>query len=314
VLVVAGFFVCVLCSFLLRKVLMIVNVDYCMDLKTALENIKVMNRGRFPFEEISLIRQNWGEAQPALLEYVKDQLRVDWSKIGDDDFSADTRDFFASHLLAEHNCVESFQYLIQYLEYADEAVLDFLLSDSLTEGFPGVLATVATRNDVNRVKQVIENTHLDEFARLCAVTTLGLMYMRDFLSYEELDRYLCGQLEINKDNYDFLTPLLNECMDFYLQSCFDKVDLYFKENRVNERYAGLAWYRNKIATSSIENALEELRNNPHHKLVTLTVTDELANLPWFEKPDWREELGVKIGRNEPCPCGSGKKFKKCCGP
>jgi uncharacterized protein len=21
----------------------------------------------------------------------------------------------------------------------------------------------------------------------------------------------------------------------------------------------------------------------------------------------------KTGRNEPCPCGSGKKFKKCCG-
>jgi hypothetical protein len=22
---------------------------------------------------------------------------------------------------------------------------------------------------------------------------------------------------------------------------------------------------------------------------------------------------VKVGRNVPCPCGSGKKFKKCCG-
>ena len=22
---------------------------------------------------------------------------------------------------------------------------------------------------------------------------------------------------------------------------------------------------------------------------------------------------IKVGRNEPCPCGSGKKFKKCCG-
>jgi hypothetical protein len=21
---------------------------------------------------------------------------------------------------------------------------------------------------------------------------------------------------------------------------------------------------------------------------------------------------MKIGRNEPCPCGSGKKYKKCC--
>ncbi|MDO9631303.1 MAG: SEC-C metal-binding domain-containing protein [Humidesulfovibrio sp.] len=23
--------------------------------------------------------------------------------------------------------------------------------------------------------------------------------------------------------------------------------------------------------------------------------------------------GPKTGRNDPCPCGSGKKFKKCCG-
>ena len=22
---------------------------------------------------------------------------------------------------------------------------------------------------------------------------------------------------------------------------------------------------------------------------------------------------VKIGRNDPCPCGSGRKYKKCCG-
>lgn len=30
-----------------------------------------------------------------------------------------------------------------------------------------------------------------------------------------------------------------------------------------------------------------------------------------EKPVVREE--PKIGRNDPCPCGSGKKYKKCCG-
>jgi preprotein translocase subunit SecA len=23
--------------------------------------------------------------------------------------------------------------------------------------------------------------------------------------------------------------------------------------------------------------------------------------------------GPKVGRNDPCPCGSGKKFKNCCG-
>ena len=26
-----------------------------------------------------------------------------------------------------------------------------------------------------------------------------------------------------------------------------------------------------------------------------------------------EEIGMKVGRNDPCPCGSGKKFKQCHG-
>ena len=26
----------------------------------------------------------------------------------------------------------------------------------------------------------------------------------------------------------------------------------------------------------------------------------------------RQARSVKVGRNEPCPCGSGKKYKKCC--
>ena len=30
-----------------------------------------------------------------------------------------------------------------------------------------------------------------------------------------------------------------------------------------------------------------------------------------DAPIEREE--PKVGRNDPCPCGSGKKFKKCCG-
>jgi preprotein translocase subunit SecA len=25
------------------------------------------------------------------------------------------------------------------------------------------------------------------------------------------------------------------------------------------------------------------------------------------------KVGQKVGRNDPCPCGSGKKYKKCCG-
>lgn len=37
---------------------------------------------------------------------------------------------------------------------------------------------------------------------------------------------------------------------------------------------------------------------------------------WFARRDGARiplREGPKIGRNDPCPCGSGKKFKKCCG-
>lgn len=36
---------------------------------------------------------------------------------------------------------------------------------------------------------------------------------------------------------------------------------------------------------------------------------------WFERsiPEPVRRPSPKVGRNEPCPCGSGKKFKNCCG-
>jgi len=41
-------------------------------------------------------------------------------------------------------------------------------------------------------------------------------------------------------------------------------------------------------------------------MVTSSQEQETSQLPVK-----REE--PKVGRNEPCPCGSGKKYKKCCG-
>lgn len=32
-----------------------------------------------------------------------------------------------------------------------------------------------------------------------------------------------------------------------------------------------------------------------------------------KKPPVRKKESEKVGRNDPCPCGSGKKYKQCCG-
>ncbi len=43
-------------------------------------------------------------------------------------------------------------------------------------------------------------------------------------------------------------------------------------------------------------------------------TPERQKELYIEQRDSRTIVkGAKIGRNDPCPCGSGKKYKKCCG-
>jgi preprotein translocase subunit SecA len=41
--------------------------------------------------------------------------------------------------------------------------------------------------------------------------------------------------------------------------------------------------------------------------------DEIRLSSGAEAPVQQVVRGDKVGRNDPCPCGSGKKYKKCCG-
>lgn len=41
--------------------------------------------------------------------------------------------------------------------------------------------------------------------------------------------------------------------------------------------------------------------------------EDITQLEQLLHPPKPKKFKKKIGRNEPCPCGSGKKYKKCCG-
>ncbi|MGH7107076.1 MAG: UPF0149 family protein [Acetobacteraceae bacterium] len=41
--------------------------------------------------------------------------------------------------------------------------------------------------------------------------------------------------------------------------------------------------------------------------------DRMAYARAAARPEPYERAAPKVGRNEPCPCGSGKKYKRCCG-
>jgi SWIM/SEC-C metal-binding protein len=41
--------------------------------------------------------------------------------------------------------------------------------------------------------------------------------------------------------------------------------------------------------------------------------EDVSDLELLLNPPKTVVAEKKVGRNEPCPCGSGKKYKKCCG-
>jgi SWIM/SEC-C metal-binding protein len=41
--------------------------------------------------------------------------------------------------------------------------------------------------------------------------------------------------------------------------------------------------------------------------------EDITDLEILLNPPKTRVVEKKVGRNAPCPCGSGKKFKKCCG-
>ena len=77
----------------------------------------------------------------------------------------------------------------------------------------------------------------------------------------------------------------------------DVVKILLNINRVNnvERKQTV-----KITSQGLEKAVNALKNS------TPQESKEVSHIPVTNE-------GPKVGRNDPCPCGSGKKYKQCCG-
>lgn len=69
----------------------------------------------------------------------------------------------------------------------------------------------------------------------------------------------------------------------------------------------------------IKNIIDYIQNNrPEILDILKSRYDEMKSvgreiLKKYIKEQVQEQPKVKVGRNDPCPCGSGKKYKKCCG-
>ncbi|MDR0233201.1 MAG: DUF1186 domain-containing protein [Zoogloeaceae bacterium] len=272
-----------------------------MNVQEALENIK-FTVPRFPREEILCIREHKGEAIPVLVEYVR-ALTDDADSLQDDYNGY----LYAMFLLAEFRANEAFPHLIKYLETGSDFT-EYWLGDVITENFGSILASVATVGDIPRLKTIIENAELDTFHRLAALTALQTLYTEDAYPRDDYFAYLHALLREPHEDTTFTAFVIIDCDDGGAREFFPEIEKLFADHLVNEEVIKLRDIQG-LLNADKETAKQELKKRRYNRFVRDTV-ELMGNWDCFkEKPDF----GYKVGRNEPCPCGSGKKYKKCCG-
>ncbi len=113
-----------------------------------------------------------------------------------------------------------------------------------------------------------------------------------------------------------------DCMDLKARKIIGLIETLYEHNLVHDSICGtLEEVRNNIF-EPIPKAMPEA--DPEifsfykslHRLVHPEASHEITepeNKEQRESPVGPEDDHYKdVGRNDPCPCGSGKKFKKCC--
>jgi len=297
------------------------------ELQRAIENL-TQHCLKFPKEELELICANKNAAIPYLRDAVEKAVREK-----DQLDSNNNLHFYAIYLLAQFQDREFFPTMIQFASLPEET-LDFLIGDVLTEDLGDILYHMYNGN-LDLLKQTILNKQVSDFARAEMLDVMGQLYLDHTLETQQLQDFL-REIVYDKEDigdyiYSAVAELICDChfadmlpeirrlysdmrVDEYAIGGYDEcIDELFTYRKHRERFCKPSidageelkrWpiygdsYKEREAENEKENRLDKVLNNMMHEL--------------GKGSREHQRVSVKIGRNDPCPCGSGKKYKQCC--
>ena len=213
-----------------------------------------------------------------------------------------------------------------------------LTADLVTDSLPQILASVSG-GDTGPIKALIEDLDVDEWVRGAAVCSLGVLLHTGSKTREEVSGYFSelfdGRLE--REPGDAWDSLVSVCVDFGMTEHLEEIRRLYREGIAGPYAIPLEFVESQIALSPdspqrgagstydlIDDAIEEMEfwecfdgggsdegeSDDFGALERALLDDPEHD---YIAPTPIVRTTPKIGRNDLCPCGSGKKYKKCCG-
>ena len=192
--------------------------------------------------------------------------------------------------------------------------------DWVGEDVPRVLAAIGPVT-IEPVTAYLADTAHDDWSRIAAAKVFGLVGQSHPESRAACVVRLTAQLERFAEQSDSLNAyLVSPLLDLRAVEAAPVMERAFASGRVDEIMQG-DWEDVQIELGLMTKRTHPRKPNAFAKFgedlrsalgVKLTEDNQLVPLESEEPATIECPAPTKVGRNDPCPCGSGKKFKKCC--
>ncbi len=291
--------------------------------------------GKIPRVEIAEVRQHKELFVPLLIEAIEQAI----ASVRAGNEPDGEAHFFAAFLLTELEVDAAFPILVEGFTLPGEGGFD-LFGDAVHSLLPSALA-LFSRDGTDTIDEIVRDTGIDLYVRWAASTAYIQLVRDGKITRDTAVARLHEQLVqiMPSREYELIAAIICLLADLAAEEALETIKEAFEQGLVETSIADLESVESDIAAGkdTIQRSLENCRPTgmpdtiaelscwasfrevPFRPLKKPTAPNPVPELKSVRRDSARAEPvasvpsgRVRVGRNEPCPCGSGKKFKKCC--
>ncbi|MEP7037135.1 MAG: DUF1186 domain-containing protein [Acidobacteriota bacterium] len=286
--------------------------------------------GTFPKEDLQKILDNRAEFTPFLLDALRNTDELLTELLSGKDYFLP---FYAPLILAQFREEKAYP-LVYEIFSADAKMVDDAYGDFITEDLHRVLASVSG-GDVSLINKLIEDENVYEFVRSAGLDAWLCLFRAGLKTREEVVSYFKTLFEMPCGEEDLLRgALVSSCLDLKAVELLPEIEKSYAENKVELMLMGDWDDFQEMMAEEKSSFLDD--SGKYHDLIDDMISDVEKWICFtnpeeymrdFETPEFETKDNLmwdsqyegtfvrdtpKVGKNEPCPCNSGRKYKKCC--
>jgi hypothetical protein len=225
---------------------------------------------------------------------------------------------YAFYLLAQFREQRAYPLIVDFFSQPGDLVLD-MTGDFVTEDLGRVLASVSG-GEIGPMQEMVEDPAINTYVRAAAMDGMLILVAEGVIPRSTVVDYFRQLFHggFERTPSFIWDALVTRSTYLYPEELMPEIRQAFEDDLIEEGYIDLRSIRRARAKGK-EAALRDLRSDRHYQFVndTVRIIDTWASFqappPPPEPAPQPAAPSKKVGRNDPCPCGSGIKYKYCHG-